>query len=100
VVPVAMGPFPKLSPEFVVRSQPDVVMAAQADLASMPSRPGWAGMAALQQGRACGFDEARYELLIRPGPRLGEAAEALVDCLLSLRPTPAPADTPASPVKR
>jgi iron complex transport system substrate-binding protein len=100
VVPAVMGPFPKLSPEFVVRSQPDVVMAAQADLASMPSRPGWAGMAALQQGRACGFDEARYELLIRPGPRLGEAAEALVDCLLSLRPTPAPADTPASPVKR
>ena len=34
--------------------------------------------------QACGFAEARYELLIRPGPRMGEAAGALADCVAGL----------------
>ncbi len=84
IVPVALGPFPKLNPEFVVRAQPAVLMAAQREFAAMPGRPGWAGLAALQQGRACGFPTARYELLVRPGPRLGEAAQVLADCLVGL----------------
>lgn len=87
IVPVALGPFPKLNPEFVVRAQPAVLMAVQRELAAMPARPGWAGLAALQQGQACGFATARYELLVRPGPRLGEAAQVLADCLAGL---PAP----------
>ncbi|MFY7974202.1 MAG: hypothetical protein ACOVOT_07230 [Rubrivivax sp.] len=32
----------------------------------------------------CGFDPAPYEVLIRPGPRLGEAAALLADCLVRL----------------
>jgi iron complex transport system substrate-binding protein len=83
IVPASMGPFPHLNPEFVVRAQPDIVMAAAADLAAMPSRPGWAALKALH-GQACGFNDAQYELLIRPGPRLGEAADLLADCLAGL----------------
>jgi len=83
IVPATMGAFPHLNPEFVVRAQPDVVMAAAADLAAMPSRPGWEALKALH-GQACGFDAAQYELLIRPGPRLGEAAGVLADCLAGL----------------
>jgi iron complex transport system substrate-binding protein len=84
VVSPALGPFPKLNPEFIVRAQPDIVMAGAREIAAMPARPGWAGLRALQQGQTCGFDSVRYELLIRPGPRLGEAALVLADCLAGL----------------
>ena len=84
VVPAALGPFPQLSPEFVVRAQPDVLMATQQAVAEMPARPGWAGLRALQQARHCGFAPAAFDVLMRPGPRLGQAAEILADCLQSL----------------
>jgi iron complex transport system substrate-binding protein len=84
IVPPALGPFPKLNPEYVVRAQPDVLMAPARNLAEMPQRPGWSRLVALQKKRACGFDAARYELLTRPGPRLGEAALVLADCLARL----------------
>jgi len=82
-VPRELGPFPKLNPEFIVRVQPDVVMASDRALRSMAGRPGWHALRALPR-RACGFDTARYELLIRPGPRMGEAARVLADCLSGL----------------
>ena len=81
VVPAAMGPFPKLNPEFVVRAQPDLVMASARNLAEMPKRPGWSTLSALRQQRTCGFAESRYDMLVRPGPRLAEAAELIADCL-------------------
>jgi len=89
VVPAAMGPFPKLNPEFVVRAQPGIVMASARNLAEMARRPGWATLTALRGQRSCGFPEARYEVLIRPGPRLAEAAEVVADCLAGLA-APAP----------
>src|SRR6185436_4982127 len=69
VVPPELGPFPRLNPEYVVRAQPDIVMAAQKALDSMADRPGWPAMQALKSKprQACGFETARYELLIRPG---------------------------------
>ena len=81
-VPAELGPFPKLNPEYVVRLQPDIVMANERNLADMPKRPGWSTLRALQRGHSCGFGLDRYELLIRPGPRLGEAALVLADCLV------------------
>ena len=84
VVPAELGPFPKLNPEFVVRAQPDIVMAAKANLADMPKRPGWGALRALQWGRTCGFASEPYEVLVRPGPRMGEAALALADCLVQI----------------
>lgn len=80
----ALGPFPRLNPEFVVRAQPDIVIAMQRNLDEMPRRPGWAGLAALRDGQVCGFPPERYELLVRPGPRMGEAALRLADCLAAL----------------
>ena len=87
-VPASLGPFPKLNPEFVVRAQPDVVMAAAASLIEMPVRPGWSGLRALRESRVCGFQPAQYDLLVRPGPRLGEAALALADCLVAIHSHP------------
>ena len=92
VVPAALGPFPKLNPEFVVRAQPDLIMATAAAVAEMPARPGWSALHALRQQRHCGFDSARWDALVRPGPRLAEAAEIMADCLVGLaRPAAGPA---------
>lgn len=87
IVPTELGSFPKLSPEHVVRMQPDIVMASQRELASMPARPGWNQLRALASGQHCGFDAEGYEMLIRPGPRLGASAQLLADCVARL---PAP----------
>ena len=83
-LPPELGPFPKLNPEFVVRAQPDIVMAVLPAIADMPKRPGWAALRALRDGRTCGFPSATYEILVRPGPRMAEAANAIVDCLVRL----------------
>ena len=83
-VPAELGPFPQLNPEFVLRTQPDIVMAAQRGLEDMPRRPGWKTLRALQHRRTCGFDGEHYEVLVRPGPRMGEAAMTLANCLAAL----------------
>jgi iron complex transport system substrate-binding protein len=83
-VPGNLGPFPKLNPEFVVRAQPSIIMTSERELASMHDRPGWSGIRALQLGRTCAFPMDRFEVLIRPGPRLGEAAEILSSCLVKI----------------
>jgi len=84
IVPAELGPFPRLNPEFVVRAQPDIVIAPERSLADMAKRPGWASLRALQAGQTCSFASDRYEILIRPGPRMGEAAQLLADCLVGL----------------
>ncbi len=81
VVPAALGPFPQLNPEFVVRAAPDWIVASERAVAAMHARPGWGALAALRAGRTCGFAPDRYDMLVRPGPRMGEAAELLADCL-------------------
>jgi iron complex transport system substrate-binding protein len=91
IVPAALGPFPKLNPEFVVRAQPDIVMATQRALAEMPARPGWATLRALREARQCGFASEPWDTLVRPGPRLAEGAELLADCLAGLARTEAAA---------
>jgi len=84
VVPAALGPFPKLNPEFVVRAQPDIIMGSVRAVAEMPARPGWGVLRALRDERHCGFASGPWDALVRPGPRLAEAAELLADCLVSL----------------
>ncbi len=84
IVPPELGPFPKLNPEFVVRAKPDLIMGAQREQAALVQRPGWDALPAVRDRRICGFDSAAYEMMIRPGPRLGEAAGLIADCLLRL----------------
>ena len=87
VVPAALGPFPQINPELVVRAQPHLIMATAKAVADMPARPGWSALHALREQRHCGFDAARWDTLVRPGPRLAEGAEVLADCLVGLART-------------
>lgn len=84
IVGPEFGPFPKLNPEFVVRAQPDILMASARNVEAMPSRPGWGTLKSVQQRRWCSFPADQYEFLIRPGPRMGEAALILAHCLAGL----------------
>ncbi|MBL8290004.1 MAG: ABC transporter substrate-binding protein [Rubrivivax sp.] len=88
VVPATLGAFPQLNPEFVLRADPDIVIATEAALAEMPLRPGWAGLRALREGHACGLPPPAWDTLVRSGPRLAEAAEAIVECLQRLGAAP------------
>ncbi len=84
IAPAALGPFPKLNPEFVVRARPEIVMGVRSQQAALARRPGWSALPALREGRLCAFENADYEMLIHPGPRLGEAATRVADCLVRL----------------
>lgn len=84
IVAPELGPFPKLNPEYVLKAQPDILIGAQRNVAEMPARPGWSALRAVQGRRSCGFDPASYEVLIRPGPRMGEAALQLAGCVAGL----------------
>lgn len=80
VVPGALGPFPKLNPEFVVRADPQVIMVTDRH-AEFVARPGWPRIRALREGRVCRFTPAQSDTLVRPGPRMAEGAALMVACL-------------------
>ena len=86
IVPSALGPFPKINPEFVVRANPDVIMVGDASFEGMVQRPGWAGMPAIKAKRLCVFTPAQSDMMVRPGPRMNEAARLMAQCLLDKVP--------------
>ncbi len=81
IVPTALGAFPKLNPEFVVRADPDLIMIGDASLEGMQQRPGWPQMRALREHRVCVFNPEESDILVRPGPRMAEGAQLMVRCV-------------------
>jgi iron complex transport system substrate-binding protein len=86
VVPAALGLFPKLNPEFVVRANPDVIMVGDSDPQAMESRPGWQRIRAVQGRRVCVFNQRESDILVRPGPRMAEGARLMAQCLNRFAP--------------
>jgi len=81
-----MGAFPKINPEFVVQSKPDLIMSTEASLKQLAQRPGWKSIPAIQGNRICFFPAAQADVLVRPGPRMGEAAALIADCAMRSLP--------------
>ena len=81
ILPAALGPFPQINPEFVVRAQPDVIMAGDSSRASMLQRPGWAQMRAVRENRICVFSPQQADIVVRAGPRMAEGAQLMAQCL-------------------
>lgn len=81
IIPPELGPFPKLNPEYVVRANPDLIMVGVRNAQGMAQRPGWAGMRALREGRLCVFTPEESDVLVRPGPRMAEAARIMAKCI-------------------
>ena len=81
IVPKELGLFPKISPEFVVEKDPEVIVATYPNaLETIRSRPGWSRIQAVRTGRICVYTGGEASLLSRPGPRVAQALRLLVDC--------------------
>ena len=76
-----LGPFPRINPEYVVRADPDLIMLSERSGDGLEQRPGWAGMRAIRQKRICLFTPQQGEVLVRPGPRMAEAARLMARCI-------------------
>jgi len=81
VVPASLGPFPKLNPEYVVRANPDVIMIGNRSMQAMVPYPGWQSIKAVREQRICVFPNDDAETIVRPGPRMAEAARLMARCL-------------------
>lgn len=85
IVTSDMGDFPQVAPEFVVASDPQVILLTDAPFgetaASVASRPGWSSIAAVRDGKVLELSVDQVNLLTRPGPRLGEAVRELARLL-------------------
>ena len=72
----AASAYPQLSAEEILRSDPEVIVLAASDYSAKPSqvaaRQGWSVIAAVKSGRIITIEP---NLINRPGPRVGEAAE-------------------------
>ena len=86
VVSGELGLFPRINPELLLRRPPDIIIGPRATLSNLSDRPGWSTLPAVRQQQLCLLDTERMDLLSRPGPRLGEAAQMLVECLSALPP--------------
>jgi iron complex transport system substrate-binding protein len=81
IVTPDLGPFPRINPEYVVRANPDLIMIGARNVQGMAQRPGWSSMKALREQRVCVFTEAESDVLVRPGPRMAEAARVMARCI-------------------
>jgi iron complex transport system substrate-binding protein len=73
----ASSAYPQLSAEEILRSDPEIIVLAAADYSAKPdqvaARAGWSAISAVKNKRIVTIAP---NLINRPGPRVGEAAEA------------------------
>ena len=81
IIPAELGPFPLISPEYVVRSDPDWLMLTELGPDELAQRPGWRAMRAMRAGQVCIFTPEQGDMLVRPGPRMAAAAWLMARCL-------------------
>ena len=90
IAPSGGAHFMRLSPEFVLHADPDLLILAypQNSLQTLEERPGWQHMRALQPDqrarRVCQLTEEESRTVTRPGPRLDQAASIYAACILRL----------------
>ncbi|QWE11000.1 ABC transporter substrate-binding protein [Polynucleobacter sp. es-EL-1] len=81
IIPESLGPFPKINPEFVVQSKPDLILLSESTATDIQKRPGWNTIPAVSKNRICTFNAQQNDVLVRPGPRMGEAAFIISQCI-------------------
>ncbi|HET7701595.1 MAG TPA: cobalamin-binding protein [Candidatus Limnocylindria bacterium] len=78
----AGSPYPQLSLEEIVRTDPEIIVLGDADYGTTPeqvaARTGWSGLSAVKNRTVF---PVSANLISRPGPRVGDAAEAYAKLL-------------------
>lgn len=80
IIPRELGLFPQISRELVVQRNPEVIVLTHPGATDLRMRPGWGGLRAVQTNRICSFVGESANLLSRPGPRVAQGLQLLVDC--------------------
>ena len=86
VVTPAMGAFPQVNPEFVVKANPQIIFMGERTATDLKSRPGWQRIDAISQQKICAFTPEQSDIIVRSGPRIPEAADFMVACLKRIFP--------------
>lgn len=92
IAPESGNQFMRLSPEYVLRADPDlIILAHHGDSPrKIEDRPGWQHMRAMQpdqrERRICQLTEDESRTVTRPGPRLDEAVAIFATCLQRINP--------------
>ena len=81
IIPASLGPFPRINPEFVVRANPDLIMVGSRSMEPMASYPGWSSIKAVKEQRICVYSAEESDVVVRPGPRMAEAARIMAQCI-------------------
>jgi iron complex transport system substrate-binding protein len=81
IVPSSWGAFPLLSPEFIVKANPEVIFVSAREASGLSSRAGWHLIDAVQHQHVCLISPNESDMLARPGPRLGQAAQWMARCM-------------------
>ncbi|MBZ9749837.1 ABC transporter substrate-binding protein [Deinococcus sp. HMF7604] len=76
IVPARLGNFPKLDPELIVKSDPQVMVGLTLDEARR--RPGWSSLRAVSSGQVFNPTPEERDALSRPGPNLVTALRSLI----------------------
>ena len=72
--------------EYIVRANPDLIMVGQGSADGLTQRPGWHSIRAVRERRVCVFPAEQANVLVRPGPRMAEAARLMAQCLTDKAP--------------
>ena len=81
IIPASLGPFPRINPEFVVRANPDLIMVGNRSMEAMAAYPGWSSIKAVKERRICVYGVDESDVVVRPGPRMAEAARIMARCI-------------------
>ncbi|MEX2536705.1 MAG: ABC transporter substrate-binding protein [Trueperaceae bacterium] len=81
IVDEGMGDFPRLDPEFIVDSAPELIVLGDApygeSIETLRQRPGWQTIPAVAEERVHELTQEQVDILSRPGPRVAEGVRLL-----------------------
>jgi iron complex transport system substrate-binding protein len=76
IVTEEQGDFPQLDPEFIVASNPDRIVLADAaygeSIETLQARPGFENLWAIKENYVYGLTQEQNDLISTPGPRMAE----------------------------
>jgi iron complex transport system substrate-binding protein len=85
IVTAEQGDFPQLDPEFIISSNPEVIILSDApsgeSLETLQARAGWETLQAITNNKVFGLTDEQNDVANRPGPRIAEVVRLFAQML-------------------